>query len=151
MADIEGIIVVVETSSQSRAGTDQPVFVGIFGTGGGREFNLNVENFDDFQVGKTVKYHIGKQFTIGGPGQDKVPTGSPAVLSGGSKISLPEVKFVYLRKMGRMTGKSDDNWHIASATVYMMNEEETRIFKLRGPLTLGIEDGLQVWLPEERA
>ena len=74
MPDIEGIVVELETGSQSWAGTNDQLFVGIVGTGGGREFNLNVSNFNDFEANSKVNYQIGKEFALSLSGPEKKPT-----------------------------------------------------------------------------
>jgi hypothetical protein len=147
MPDIEGIVVELETGSQSWAGTNDQLFVGIVGTGGGREFNLNVSNFNDFEANSKVNYQIGKEFALSLSGPEKKPTTAPSSLLGGSKIDQPAVTHVYLRKQGEMNGDADNAWRLQSARVWLMNDSDpTLIWESRGSLTLSIEDGLQVWL-----
>jgi hypothetical protein len=147
MADIEGIVVELETGNQSWAGTDDQLFVGVVGSHGGREFNLNVSGFNDFEPGTKVNYQIGQEFALSTPGPEKTPITAPASLLGGSKIDQPSVTNVYLRKQGDMSQDVDDAWRLAFARVWLMNSTDpTQIWESRGPLTLSIEDGLQVWL-----
>ncbi len=148
MADIRGIVVELETGNQRWAGTDDQLFVGIVGTLGGREFNLDVARFNDFEPGTKVNYQIGEEspvLTTEGP--EKVPITAPARLMGGSLIDQPSVTHVYLRKQGDMDRDVDNAWQLQSARVWLLNRTDpTLIWESRGPLTLSIEDGLQVWL-----
>src|SRR5439155_3342187 len=80
MADVEGIVVELETGNQSWAGTDDQLFVGVVGTQGGREFNLNVSGFNDFEPGTKVNYKIGKEFALALSGPEKTPITAPASL-----------------------------------------------------------------------
>ena len=147
MGDIEGIVVELETGSQSWAGTDDQLFVGVAGTQGGREFNLNVSGFNDFEPGTKVNYQIGKEFALALSGPEKRPITAPASLLSGSKIDQLSVTHVYLRKQGDMRQDVDDAWRLQFARVWLMNSTDpTRIWESRGPLTLSIEDGLHVWL-----
>ena len=147
MADIEGIVVELETGNQSWAGTDDQLFVGVVGTLGGREFNLNVSGFNDFEPGTKVNYKIGKEFALALSGPEKTPITAPASLLDGSKIDQPSVNHVYLRKQGNMRQDVDNAWRLQFARVWLMNSTDpTLIWESRGPLTLSIEDGLQVWL-----
>ena len=147
MADIEGIVVELETGNQSWAGTDDHLFVGVVGTHGGREFNLNVSGFNDFEPGTKVNYQIGKEFALALSGPEKTPITAPASLLTGSKIDQTSVTHVYLRKQGDMSQDVDNAWRLQFARVWLMNSTDpTLIWESRGPLTLSIEDGLQVWL-----
>ena len=147
MADVQGIVVELETGSETWAGTDDQLFVGVVGTEGGREFNLNVSGFDDFESGIKVNYVIGQEFAFDASGPEKTPITAPASLIGGSKINQPSVTHVYLRKQGVMDASVDNAWRLASARVWLMNSTDpTLVFTSRGQLTLSIEDGLQVWL-----
>lgn len=47
-------MVELETSTESWAGTDDHLYAGVFGTEGGREFNLNVSGFNDYEPGSKV-------------------------------------------------------------------------------------------------
>jgi len=150
MADIEGIVVELTTGSQSWAGTDDQLFLGVVGTGGGREFNLNVSGFNDFEPGTKVNYLIGKEYALALAGSEKRPVTAPGTLSAGSKMDQPSVTHVYLRKQGLMNQDSDDAWRLQEARVWLLNDSDpTRIWESRGALTLSIEDGLQVWLSSD--
>ncbi|MGH7233410.1 MAG: hypothetical protein ACREJU_18920 [Nitrospiraceae bacterium] len=147
MADVEGIVVELETSNESWAGLGDHLYVGVCGTEGGREFNLNVANFDDYEPGSKINYEIGKKFAFDAPGPEKTPITAPNALTGGSKVEQPAVTHVYLRKHGRDTSSADDAWKLKSARVWLFNSvDPSRVFTAKGPLTLSIEDGLQVWL-----
>ncbi|MBN8246698.1 MAG: hypothetical protein J0L84_04560 [Verrucomicrobia bacterium] len=150
MADIEGIVVELTTGSQSWAGTNDQLFLGVVGTRGGREFNLDVSGFNDFEPNTKVNYVIGKEFALALSGPEKKPITAPASLTQGSKMDQPSITHVYLRKQGQMSQNADDAWRLQEARVWLMNASDpTRIWESRGPLTLSIEDGLQIWLSSD--
>ena len=147
MADIRGIVVELETGSESWAGTNDHLFVGVVGTKGGREFNLDVSGFNDFEPDTKVNYQIGEKFVLALPGPEKVPRTAPASLLGGSKIDQLSVDQVYLRKQGAMHESADNAWKLKSVRVWLMNDTDpTLIYESRGSVVLSIEDGLQIWL-----
>lgn len=150
MADVEGIVVEIETGSQSWAGTDDHLYVGIVGTEGGREFNLNVAGFDDYEPGTKVNYVLGEEFAFDAPGPEKTPIRAPDALTGGSQMGQGAVTHVYLRKHGVGSPSEDDAWRMQSARVWLFaGGTPTRVFSSRGPLTLAVEHGLQVWLASD--
>lgn len=147
MANVEGIVVELETSTEGWAGTDDLLYVGVVGTEGGREFNLNVSGFNDFEPGTKVNYEIGKHFAFNAPGPEKTPITAPTALNQGSKINQPSVTHVYLRKQGKANQSIDNAWKLKSARVWLFNSTDPSLpFTARGEVALSIEDGLQVWL-----
>lgn len=144
MTWMEEIVLTLETDSESWAGTDDHVFLSIVGTAGGREFNLDVENFDDHKEGSTVIYTIGDSFI-----PEKVPKTAPAKLTD-FPVHLENITHVYLRKDGFHSEHVDDLWHMKSAqvTVSAGGGTKARSFKTTGGIKLAFEHGLQVWFAE---
>ena len=149
MADIETIVLQVKTGSKNWSGTDDWVYLGVFGTNGGREFCLD-SAANDFESGSDVHYVIGADSDIG-TGEKRVPLNAGLNAFQSNKIGLTEVTSVYLRKQGNQDADVDDAWEVETAFVYMFNSKDafTRVFVSRGRTSLEIESGLQVWLAEQ--
>ena len=60
MSKVLGIFVELKTENKKHAGTDDHIYIGVVGPGGGREFPLNVSGFNDFEEGTNVKYWLGE-------------------------------------------------------------------------------------------
>lgn len=156
MSHIRGIVVNLVTSSSSDEGTDDHLYIGVQGTGGGREFPLAVSGFDDFERGSNVTYALGTVW-------DGTAISDPAVKNpdgssgngwndpGRYRIELEDVTHVYIRKGGTRKGEGDDRYRFDSVevTLYGANPE-SRAFGTTTEMRLANEWGLQVWLPEER-
>lgn len=144
MSRLNGIFVSLTTADQWWAATNNHLYIGVAGTVGGREFALNVEDFDDFEEGMVVTYSIGPDATVFG---GEVPATALEALAE-MTICHPNVTHVYLRKQGDRTHAGDDAWRLSNAFVYLIARGSTRVFASTGPATLGNEHGLQVWLAE---
>ena len=152
MADIKGILVELKTKSGGGAGTDDHIYVGVFGKGGGSEFPLDVRGFNDFEAGANVKYWFGDVWEGG------VLTGAKRPYEAGSwndpelrYIDLDMVDYVYLRKHSHKGGDEDDAWKMdkVEVTLYGSSSPQKRTFHKTGDLWLANENGLQVWLKEK--
>src|SRR5262245_47638720 len=152
MSHVRGILVRLETASDSDADTDDHIYIGVVGTRGGREFPLDTAGKDDFEPG-LVTYHLG---TIWEP----VPAGAwnPINSTPGGKndpaqfrIELNEVSHVYIRKQGDLE-TDDDAYKLGSVevTLYAAQVDLTnrRRFRTGDDLWLGNEFGHQAWIPE---
>lgn len=145
MSELDGIFVSLETGTQWWSGTDDHLYLGIGGTVGGREFALNVDDFDDFEAGSTVTYSIGSEARRFGGREPE--TASDELES--TMICQPNVTHVYLRKQGDRTYEGDDAWELSNVFVYLLAAPApTRVFVSTGPAVLGNEYGLKVWLGE---
>ena len=60
MSDLTGIAVTLTTAADEDAGTDDHVYLGIIGLGGGREFPLDDPDQDDFELEPPVRYKLGE-------------------------------------------------------------------------------------------
>ncbi len=154
MAHVRGMVVKLRTSGAANEGTDDQIYIGVVGTGGGREFPLEDPDFNDFEKGSDVTYALGTVW-------DGVAISAPGVknprFSGGTdwnsprryRIELNDVTHVYIRKGG--TRKSDDDDRYAfdevEVTLYGANPQ-SRTFGTTRNMRLANEHGLQIWLPE---
>lgn len=141
MSEVNGIFVSWTTGASWWSGTDDHIYVDVAGTVGGREFTLDV---DDFEEGTVVTYSIG-------PAAERFGGRKPATAGDEfdrMTICQPNVTHVSLRKQGDRTHDEDDAWELLSAYVYLMGPDETRVFTTTGTATLGNEYGLRVYLAE---
>ncbi|XCN73075.1 MAG: PLAT/LH2 domain-containing protein [Candidatus Electrothrix aestuarii] len=153
MANVHGMVVNLKTKNDNGAGTNEHIYVGVFGKGGGSEFPLDVANFDDFEKGSDVKYRLGDVW------DGSALTGAKKTRSSDSSnnprhrhIDLDKVDYVYLRKAEDKPNESeDDGWKMDSVevTLYGSNGPAKRVFCKNEDIWLAKENGLQVWLKEK--
>ncbi|MGO9355077.1 MAG: hypothetical protein ACLP3C_31170 [Mycobacterium sp.] len=160
MAAITGILVQLQTFNGANAGTDDEVYLGMWGKAGGREFPLRSSTYTkNFERGVETLYQLGVN-VIGeaavypdhsGPGEQNDPAGIP--------IDLSSIEYVYLRKQAYGTGGDDDAWALLRANVVIYDTQtypinppnDYRSFFISAPngLWLANEFGHQVWLTED--
>lgn len=155
---ILGIFVNLNTFNGEDSETDDEIYLGVWGTGGGREFPLSSSNHDDFERGAVDDYILGVDPGFGfsthrptrsGPGEDNDPALVP--------IELSTIQYVYLRKQAYGTQEDDNAWRLDSVHVLFYEQEtvplnQSRLFTLhpRKGLWMGNGNGHQVWLTESR-
>ena len=151
MTNIKGIAIELKTAAGEHTGTDDQIYVGVFGRGGGSEFPLDVRGFNDFEPGTSVKYWLGDVW------EGSVLTGAKRPYAAGSSndpearsIDLDLVDYVYLRKYGHEGADADDKWLMdnVEVTLYGPSSPQKRTFHKTGDVALATENGLQVWLKE---
>lgn len=144
MGKITGISVWnLETESGRHTGTDDHVYLGVYGTGGGREFALDVDDYNDWEPGSVDDYEFGSPTTGG-----REPITAADQLNR-IDISLEDVTHVYLRKQGDRTTAGDDFWEVLECHVLMSSgSDASRLFSLPGTARLGNEYGHKVWLSD---
>ena len=78
MSNLTGITVTLTTAADEDGGTDDHVYLGVIGLGGGREFPLDDADWEDFELEEPIKYKLGETWeTVGSsrsrasPSQDK--------------------------------------------------------------------------------
>ncbi|WP_160093670.1 PLAT/LH2 domain-containing protein [Rhodococcus sp. T7] len=145
------MLVELQTHSESGSGTDDHLYIGIFGTDGGREFPLDSPS-DDFEAGSHITYVLGetpasqpdwRRPNFSEPGGRCDPAGLG--------IDLDSVQQVYIRKQARgFTTSDDDAYQLDLVRVILQAGNESRAFILpttgaKG-LWLGNEFGHQAWL-----
>ncbi|WP_222272369.1 hypothetical protein [Modestobacter marinus] len=120
MTILAGIAVELTTSNESQSGTDDHLYVGIVGKGGGREFALATPS-EDFESG-TELFLLGDIWdsTVTSVPSAKKPFDSEP---GGENdpvralIEAELVDYVYLRKQGDNTEEDDDVYRLRRVTV----------------------------------
>lgn len=151
--EILGITVSLKTGSGVWEGTDDHIYVGIIGKGGGREFPLDVIGYDDFEPGTHVSYLLG---TVWGIDAAKKGELEPFSSSQGGwndpnkwEIDMEKIDYVYLRKSGSRRGSADDMYELEEVEVALWGPEPNRRrFRHTGEARLANEYGLQIFLPE---
>jgi hypothetical protein len=158
MAQLTGMAVTLTTSNEDEAGTDDHLYIGVVGSGGGREFPLDSEK-QDFNTGEQELFALGNIWEggviIGGvtkfplessPGKDNDPALIP--------LDLNRVNFVYLRKQGDNTTDEDDAYKLKDLRVVLYGpatpSKRTFSFSNGGTrLQIANENGHVVYLQEE--
>jgi len=162
MSHILGIVVnLVMSNAVGGWGTDDQIYIGVHGTGGGREFPLDVEGFDDFEKNTNVTYVLGTVWdgaAISGQGIRHPKRSGDEGFNDPQRASLDleGVNSVYIRKLGLTTKNDDDACRVNKVTVTLYGANPVfRIFTsinngaVRHPgLHFGNEYGLQHWLRE---
>ena len=154
MPHVRGMVVNLRTAGGATDGTDDHIYIGVVGTGGGREFPLDVSGFNDFEKGSDVTYALGTVWdgtAISDPGVK-----NPRFSSGGdfnsplrSRIELNDVTHVYIRKGSTRKGDDDDRYEFDGVEVTLFGANpQSRTFGTRTNMRLANEHGLQIWLPE---
>jgi hypothetical protein len=153
MSDVRGILVELVTENEKYAGTDDHIYIGVVGDGGGREFPLDVRGFNDFERGKNVKYWLGDVWDGNVLAGAKNPYQSQGGWNDPDKwrIELEDVDQVYVRKGGTRSGGADDAYKMDRVEVTLYGASPiSRTFSRSTDIWLANEYGLQVWLPEAR-
>jgi hypothetical protein len=109
---VRKITVEITTSYADGAGTEGAVFLGL----GGREFRLDIDDYEDFDRGDEHAYELGEDANVRFADRNDPRQGMP--------LSLADIasRPAYLRLEPR--GKSDD-WNVASVTVRVVAGSET--------------------------
>jgi hypothetical protein len=160
MVQLTGMAITLTTAGDDESGTDDHLYIGVVGLGGGREFPLDSEK-EDFNTGETEKFALGSIWEGGfvdgstkfpkqsAPGQDNDPALIP--------VDVDRLNFVYLRKQGDNSTDGDDAYQLfgLSVVLYGPTAPSKRIFRfLNGAnnpsLWLANENGHVVYLQEVR-
>lgn len=153
MSHVRGMVIRLKTKDQAWAGTDDHIYIGIFGKGGGREFPLDVKNFNDFERGDDIRYHLGTVWdgTVL-PGTKKPKYSEPGGRNNPAwhHVDLDKVDYVYIRKAGSKSTSGDDAYKFdyVEVTMYGTNPE-SRTFSQSEDLWLANEYGHVAYLVEE--
>lgn len=135
---VTGIYLSVTTGSQTWAGTDDALYLGLAGTVGGREFYLDTNGLSA-NTTKTFKW-----------GHASFNADVEKASVGGTVICRPNLTHVYLRKHGPGSRRADNAWQMASAFVFIVSDESgtTDVFVTTGPEQISYETGLIVYLAQ---
>jgi len=158
MSAILGMVVDLVTFDSEDAGTDDEIYIGLWGKGGGREFPLSSKNHDDFERGAVEDYVLGVDPGFGFPmlrPERSAPgeANDPALVP----IDITTIEYVYVRKQAHGTQDDDDAWRLDSVFVLLYDDATipltgSRLFTLLPPkgMWFGNEHGHQAWLTEVR-
>jgi PLAT/LH2 domain len=153
---ILGMVVNLVTFDSEDAGTDDEIYIGLWGSAGGREFPLSSKDHEDFERGANDLYVIGVDPGFGIPliRSDRSAPGEandPALVP----IDLNSIQYVYVRKQAYGTEEDDDAWRLGSVIVLLYDDDTlpltgSRLFGLfaREGMWFGNEHGHQAWLSE---
>lgn len=129
--------------------TEDALYLGVYGSSGGREFPLDVQGYEEFQPGEDVKLNIGGLCHWQANQNPHIVTAStggaandPAI----DNIDLDSVEFVYLRKnLGSAQGL-DDELKLSRADVWLCDGSKERYFSKSVRMFFGYEYGAKHWL-----
>jgi hypothetical protein len=156
MSHIRGMVVNLRTADGNLDGTDDNIYIGVVGTGGGREFPLGTAGFDDYEKGSDVTYALGTVWdgnAISDPEvkNPRFSSNNDANDPGPSNIILNDVNQVYIRKAGSRKFDGDNEYGFLSVRVTLYGSNpESRVFETvtRSKMHLANVTGLQIWLRE---
>ena len=149
MSYLRGMVVRLRTGDAKYAGTDDPLFLGVSGSSGGREFPLDVRWFDDAERRSDVRYAFGEVW------EEAALAGARRPVKAAADWNDPKLFFVgfdgidrvYLRK--HAGGAGDDDYQLDLIEVALYGQPgRRRVFRCTTAIWLGLSYGLQVWLPE---
>lgn len=111
MSKLVGILVQLDISGAAGSGTDDPIYLGVMGSRGGREFPLRRSGKNDWEAGSKACYIIG---TV--PIEDVPPDAAVASRTESGKRNSPDrsdidaeaIQTVYLRKREGVSSITDD-------------------------------------------
>jgi hypothetical protein len=152
MASIQGILVKLKTKSTSGGGTDDHIYIGFVGKGGGSEFPLDVKGFNDFEPGADVKYWFGDVWDGSELAGAKRPYAAGSGNDPGPRyIDMDQVDYVYLRKHSHKGGSDDDAWKMDRVEVNLFGAASPakRTFYKTGDIWLANEHGQFAYLKEK--
>jgi hypothetical protein len=153
---LKGLVAFLTTANRNNAGTDDKIYIGLIGRGGGREFPLD-SPWEDFEVqpqGTAELFLLGSFWDDPGQNQPLVKfpfrsnpggTNDPARF----EIDLDQVDYVYLRKQGIRSSEADDAYALKQVVVYLYGPVtgQRRTFRADNPaLWLGNAFGHVVYL-----
>ncbi|MGK6307408.1 hypothetical protein [Variovorax sp. DT-64] len=155
---ILGMLVNLHTFDSEDAGTDDEIYIGMWGNAGGREFPLSSKDHEDFDRGANDFYLLGVDPGFGFPliRSDRSAPGEPndpALLP----VDLASIQYLYVRKQAYGRQRDDDAWRLESVIALLYDDAAvplsgSRLFSLfaRKGLWFGNEHGHQAWLSEAR-
>ena len=154
MAAIKGIDVQVIVGSGALLGSRDPLYIGVYGKKGGREFAFNLPPNTLNSPGQVARFRFGAGCCTSPADILIDPCGQLKL----DDIDLDSVDYVYVRKLSRlMTGGNagstniadDDKLELDKAVVTLCDSTgNMRRFRKTAPMFFAYECGLQHWLPE---
>ncbi len=159
MAQLTGMAdTLVTAQDNEESETDEHLYIGVVGTGGGREFPLFDTDNPEFKPGLN-KYALGEIWEGGiiVPGTTRFPNRSnvgkdndPAL----APLDIDKVAFVYIRKQDKHGTYDDNAYRLKQLVVVLYGpvQPSRRIFRFDGesPVWIGNEHGQVIYLAEAR-
>ena len=123
MSNLVGILVKLDISGAAGSGTDDPIYLGVMGSRGGREFPLKRSGKNEWEAGSKTRYVIGTVPTDDIPQDAAVATRTESGKRNSpdrSDIDAEVIETVYLRKREGVSSITDDAVSIlrAEAIIY---------------------------------
>jgi len=150
------MVVDLVTFDSEDAGTDDEIYIGLWGTAGGREFPLSSKNHNDFERGADDLYVLGVDPGFGFRRSERAAPGEandPALVP----IDLDSIQYVYVRKQAYGQQQDDNAWRLQRVIVLLYDAAtfplpRSRLFFLDAEkgMWFGNEHGHQAWLSESR-
>ncbi len=145
---MNGIYLELKLGNGSWSDTKNPIYLGVYGRNGGREFALQVNNSSPFTTdGTVVKLIIGQpccnKTGLQVDNSQSLKENDPLLIP----MNLSDIEFVYIRKYGGETSGSDD-WAEFSKIVVLFCDSAGKLlrFKKEGRIHFAKEAGQQHWL-----
>jgi hypothetical protein len=154
---LKGLVAILTTANLPNAGTDDHIYIGLVGRGGGREFAL-ATSLEDFEVQPPGKPEVFLLGTFWDNPAASVPQAKYSLRSGPGgendparfEVDLDLVDYVYLRKQGDRSFEDDDAYALQQVVVYLYGPVtgQWRTFRAdaNNGLWLGNEFGHVVYL-----
>jgi hypothetical protein len=123
------------------------VFLGL----GGREFRLDIPDYDDFDQGDHTIYELGEGANVSTAERNDPRTGYQLT----AELVAARPAYIRFEPQGRMLAslESRDDWHLAEVRVrVLVGQEELRFSALDGPqesIWLGLQSGLILYLDRQ--
>jgi hypothetical protein len=148
---LRGMVVRRRTGDARYAGTDDPLYLGISGAAGGREFPLDTRWFDDAERRSDVRYALGDIWDaaelvgVRRPRMADADWNDPRLFF----LGFEAIDRVYLRKQDGRGRADDDAYQLDLIEVQLFGDPgRRRVFRCTTAIWLGVRFGLQVWLSE---
>jgi hypothetical protein len=145
---MNGIYVEATISGGFWSDTKDPIYLGVYGKNGGREFALQVDGESPFtNDGATVKLILGQACCNKTGIQVDNSTGLNANSPSLNPMNLNDIEYVYFRKYEGETNSTDDWAEFSKITVLFCDSSENLLrFNKSGRIHFARETGLQHWL-----
>ncbi len=152
MSKLVGILVQLDIRGAAGSGTDDPIYLGVMCSRGGREFPLKRSGKNAWEAGSKTRYVIGAVPTDDIPQDAAVATRTESGKRNSpdrSDIDAEVIETVYLRKREGVSSITDDAVSIlrAEAVIYDADGATQRWYlESKLGIWLGTQDGSQVAL-----
>ncbi len=150
---VSGVNIDITVGSGSWADSKDPIYLGVYGKNGGREFPLQVNGDSPINtIGATINLVLGTS-CCNKEGVNYLQIDNSQNLSHNdpllNPIELEDIEYVYLRKYGGQYASSDDFGELSEVSVLFCDNLGNVIrYRKEGRIHFAKEAGLQHWLVE---